>query len=100
MTAKKILIIENEAITLYSISVISKTKNMKWTLQEKEKMHLQSQWLYYNLILLDIGLPDIKGIEFLENIKSSSRDTIIVMLTEDPCHDSTIDSVNQGFRLT
>jgi DNA-binding response OmpR family regulator len=50
----------------------------------------------YNLVLLDIGLPDMPGTDVLKRIRDIDHDVIIVMMTANPQLDSSIDSVNNG----
>ena len=50
----------------------------------------------YNLLLLDIGLPDMTGTEILRKIREINQDIIVIMMTGNPQLDSSIDSVNYG----
>jgi DNA-binding response OmpR family regulator len=49
----------------------------------------------YNLILLDIGLLDMKSTELLKKIRETNHDIIIFTITGHPHLDSSIDSVNR-----
>jgi DNA-binding response OmpR family regulator len=50
----------------------------------------------YNLVLLDIGLPDMKGTEILKRIREVNQDIIVIMITGDPQLESSVDSINYG----
>lgn len=49
-----------------------------------------------NLVLIDLGLPDIPGIELLERIKSVHPDIEAIILTGNASLDSAIEATNKG----
>jgi two-component system OmpR family response regulator len=94
---EKILIVEDDAIILRFLSKTLESKRYSVTTARTGKDALEKiQTAYYNLVLLDIGLPDMLGTELLEKIRTSNRDTIVIMITGHPSLDSSIDSVNHG----
>jgi two-component system OmpR family response regulator len=50
----------------------------------------------YNLVLLDIGLPDMNGTELLKKIRETNDNLIVIMITGRPRLDTSIDSINYG----
>ena len=50
----------------------------------------------YDLILLDIMMPQMDGIEFLKEIKSTSNDTNVIMMTAYSTQDRMIDCEHIG----
>lgn len=50
----------------------------------------------YNLILLDISMPQMDGIEFLKEIKQSSPSTKVVMITANSTLDRAIECNSYG----
>ena len=97
VNAEKILIIEDDAIIISSLSMILKSQGYFVTTARTGKDALEKvQATHYNLVLLDIGLPDMTGTEILKKIRETNHDIIVIMITGHPCLDSSIDSVNHG----
>ncbi len=97
VNAEKILIVEDDAIISSLISRVLESHGYFVTTARTGKDALAKiQTLYYNLILLDIGLPDMTGIELLEKIRTTNLDVIVIMITGHPHLDSSIDSINHG----
>src|ERR1043165_8548073 len=51
-----------------------------------------------DLVLLDIRLPDLSGIEVLEKIRVQWPDQIVVMLTGEPDHETAVQAMRLGAR--
>ena len=97
VNTENILIIEDEAIISSSISMVLKSHGYFVTTARSGKDALSKiQTLNYNLVLLDIGLPDITGTEILKKIRETNHDIIVIMITGHPHLDSSIDSINHG----
>lgn len=95
--AEKILIVEDDSFILTFISKVLKSKGYLVTTAMTGKDALAKvQTLNYNLVLLDIGLPDMAGTEILKKIREINHDIIVIMITGNPQLDSSIDSVNYG----
>lgn len=95
--AEKILIVEDDAIISSLISRVFESHGYSVTTARTGKDALAKiQKLYYNLILFDIGPPDMTGIELLEKIRVTNLDVIVIMITGHPQLDSSIDSINHG----
>lgn len=95
--SEKILIVEDEAIIATFISRVLKSHGYFVTVTRKGKDALEKvHTSHYNLALLDIGLPDMTGTEILKKIRETNHDIIVIMITGNPCLDSSIDSVNHG----
>lgn len=95
MAAKNILIVEDDPTIVILISTVLKSRGYSVTTARTGKDALEKvQKSCFNLSLLDIGLPDMKGTELLKKMKKANRDMIIIMLTGHPDHNSSIDSIN------
>jgi DNA-binding NtrC family response regulator len=51
-----------------------------------------------DLVLLDIRLPDLSGIQVLERIRAQWPDQIVVMLTGEPDHETAVQAMRLGAR--
>ena len=95
--AEKILIVEDDSFILTFTSKNLKSQGYLVTTAMTGKDALAKvQTSNYNLVLLDIGLPDITGTEILKKIREINQDIIVIMMTGNPQLDSSIDSVNYG----
>jgi two-component system, NtrC family, nitrogen regulation response regulator GlnG len=95
--AEKILIVEDDSFILTFTSKVLKSQGYLVTTAMTGKDALAKvQTSNYNLVLLDIGLPDMTGTEILRKIREINHDIIVIMMTGNPQLDSSVDSVNYG----
>lgn len=94
---QKILIVDDDAIIVSLISKVLKSQGYSVSTARTGRDALAKvNSSYYNLVLLDIGLPDMMGTKLLERIKSSNHNIIVIMITGQPRLESSIDSINLG----
>jgi DNA-binding response OmpR family regulator len=92
---KKILIVEDDTIISVLISrVLGSLGHSVTTAKTGKDALAKIQAAYYDMALLDIGLPDMLGTDLLKKIRKANKDMIIIMITGNPSHDSSIDSIN------
>ena len=95
--AEKILVVEDDSFIITFTSKVLKSRGYLVTTAMTGKDALKKiQASNYNLVLLDIGLPDVTGTEILKQIREINQDIIVIMITGNPQLDSSIDSVNYG----
>ena len=95
--AEKILVVEDDSFIMIFISKVLKSQGYLVTTALTGKEALEKfQTSNYNLVLLDIGLPDMKGTEILKRIREINQDIIVIMMTGDPQIESSVDSINYG----
>lgn len=95
--AEKILVVEDDSFIITFTSKVLKSQGYLVTPAMTGKEALKRiQTSDYNLVLLDIGLPDVTGTELLKQIREINQDIIVIMITGNPQLDSSIDSVNYG----
>ena len=79
---KKILIVEDESKVAAFISKGLNTQNL---LSDIARSGLEALELFnknhYDLVILDIGLPDISGLNICEHIRKSNQNIPVLMLT-------------------
>jgi two-component system, OmpR family, copper resistance phosphate regulon response regulator CusR len=94
LSGKKILIVEDDAIIITFISrVLGSLGHSVNTARTGKDALAKVQTSYYDLILLDIGLPDMLGTELLKKIKKANHYMIVIMITGHPDHGSSIESI-------
>ena len=95
--AEKILVVEDEAIISTFISRVLKSHGYLVTTTRKGKEAFEKiQTEHFNLILLDVGLPDMKGPDLLKIIRETDHDIIVIMITDNPCLGTSIGSINHS----
>ncbi len=93
---KKILVIDDEAIVRTSCDRTLAPEGYELTLTSSGKEGLEVlEKESFALVLLDLKMPDIDGIEVLNKIKDTWPDTKVVMITGY----STVDTAVQALRL-
>lgn len=93
---KKILVIDDEAIVRTSCERTLAPEGYELTLAVSGKEGLEVlERERFALVLLDLKMPDIDGIEVLNKIKATWPETKIVMITGY----STVDTAVQALRL-
>jgi len=85
----KILIIEDESELLTEISLFLNDAGFTCELANQFQVALEKISLYeYDIILLDIGLPDGNGLELINSIKRKDRRTgVIIISAKDSLND-------------
>ena len=96
MAQKKILIVDDEKLVRWALT--QKCAEFGYQTMEAESGEealkaLQSDTA--DLVLLDVHLPDLSGIEVLEKLKASGETRNIIMMTADP----QLDDVKAALRL-
>lgn len=97
LAGKTILIVEDDTLLRDLFSMVLKSYGYSVTTVRTGKDALvKVQKSDYDIALIDIGLPDMNGIELLKKIRTSNRYIILIVITGNPNLDSSIDSVNYG----
>jgi DNA-binding NtrC family response regulator len=82
MTASTIYIVDDESVARKGLSLALKKKNyIVKSFESAEKVFDAMENIVPDLILLDIGLPGMNGVEALKQIKSRYPDVIVIMIT-------------------
>jgi DNA-binding response OmpR family regulator len=97
MSEKKILVVEDEEDLLEIYS--SFLRNDGYTVEtafDGRKAIEKAKKTEFDLVLLDIKLPDIMGDEVARKLKEMNDNVIIVMVTGFPSFQESIDSLDLG----
>ncbi|MDR0485053.1 MAG: response regulator transcription factor [Alphaproteobacteria bacterium] len=93
----KILIVEDDENLAKSISATFKKMQMQSDLAVRGEFALEFLDTYsYDLILLDVMLPDTNGFELLKSFRKNGVDTPVLILSSLADHDNKIEGFNQG----
>ncbi|HDZ18678.1 MAG TPA: PAS domain S-box protein, partial [archaeon] len=94
---ERILIIDDDEDIRYSTTLFLKKHNYKIEVAKDGQDGLEKiAEKFYNLVILDIKLPDIDGNELIILIKEKRPDTEIIMITGAADINSAIKSLNAG----
>ena len=78
----RVLLIEDDPTTAHSIELMLKSDNFKIDITDLGEEGIDLGKLYdYDIILLDIDLPDMSGYEVLKNLRTQKIDTPVLILT-------------------
>jgi DNA-binding NtrC family response regulator len=95
-TYDKILIVDDDdALRESMVSILESEGYILDVAKSGQEAETKIKNTVYNLILLDIRLPDISGIELLANINKYSPKVKKIMLTGFPDTETAIKSVNE-----
>lgn len=94
---KKILVVDDDKAILKSLKLVLEAEGyVVDTAQTGGSAVVKSKNSYYDLALLDIRLPDMKGTELLTRMDLGVPRMRLVMITGYPSLESTIESLNLG----
>src|SRR5208283_1008924 len=96
MPAEKILIVDDERLVRWSL----RQKCEEWGYEVVEAAAGEpglrlAQHESPDLILLDVRLPDLNGLQVLEQLKKTGDSTAVIMITADP----QLDDVKSALKL-
>ena len=94
---ESILIVDDDEGTRKTLSLIFKRKGYEIeTAASGEEAIKQAKKRFFNVVLLDIKLPDMKGVQLLAPLKEMHPDMVIIMVTAHASLETAISALNQG----
>lgn len=97
MNKSRILIIDDEQAVLFALSEILQFKGYDAQgAKNGAEALIKLEEGQYELALIDLGLPDIPGLELLNQIKSKYPNMESIILTGNATVDSAVDATNLG----
>ena len=92
-----ILIVEDDDIVSRTLSSILERNGYSTEVVGAGKPALaRAEARFYNVILLDIRLPDMEGLELLRPLRARHPEACVIMLTAHASTDSAIRALNEG----
>ena len=97
MQKKSILVVDDDEAILESLKGYLSLKgyDVDTAKTAKEAMR-KSEAHFYNLVILDIRLPDANGTDLLTKMRKNRPEMVKIMLTGYPDQANTMDSLNKG----
>lgn len=94
---KSILIVDDDKAILQSLKAILQVKGYSVDTAETGREAIEkSEAHFYNLVLLDIRLPDMEGTELLIQMHGQTPRMMKIMITGRPSLESVIEALNFG----
>jgi response regulator RpfG family c-di-GMP phosphodiesterase len=91
----RVLIVDDEQATLNLFSSVLEDHYLVDAVTSAEQaLELVRQQSGYSVVIADVFLPGVSGIEFLAQCARISPDTVRIALTGDPGRETVVDSVN------
>ncbi|NBX84252.1 MAG: DNA-binding response regulator [Gammaproteobacteria bacterium] len=93
----RLLLVEDDQDLADAIITGLKQKSfiIDWISEGKHALHYVQE-TNYALVILDIGLPDISGLQVLQNLRQHHIQTPVILLTARDTTEDTIEGLNQG----
>jgi DNA-binding NtrC family response regulator len=92
-----ILIVEDDANIRETLEIILEQKGYNTDIAENGREAIQkSKAKFFNLVLLDIKLPDMEGTKLLITIHETLPKMVKIMVTGYPSLENAVDSLNYG----
>ena len=93
----KILVVDDDLLIARSMALNLKTEGYEAETAETGKEALEKMKTgFFPLVLLDISLPDISGLDLIKSLKEISRDTEIIIVTGYATLENSIKALNEG----
>jgi DNA-binding NarL/FixJ family response regulator len=97
MKTKSVLLVDDEDSILISLKAMLEKEKFQVETARNGSIALQKLANYhYDIVLTDIMMDDISGINLLQNIKEKYTDTIILLMTGYSSVDSAVDALRLG----
>ena len=99
MTSKKasILIVEDETDIRESLNTILQQNGYRTSMAESGQEAIEkSKAEFFNLALLDINLPDMKGTRLLRTMHQNLPGMVKIMITGYPSIENAVEALNKG----
>ncbi|MDD5169231.1 MAG: diguanylate cyclase [Syntrophales bacterium] len=97
MEKQQILIIDDDPHIRKTLSDILKIKGYEPLTAKNGTEGLEFlRWSSVNLVIIDLGLPDMSGLEVLKRVKTDHPSTEAIILTGNASLDSAIEATNKG----
>ena len=94
---KSILVVDDDESTCRTLSLVLDRKGYQTDTAGSGREALEkTQERFYNLVLLDIKLPDVQGTELIAPLKEIHPDMTVVMVTAFASLESAVHAMNEG----
>jgi DNA-binding NtrC family response regulator len=94
---KSILVIDDDEVVLNSIAEAFRLEGYKVDTAETGKEAIRKGNLrFYNLVLIDIRLPDMEGTELLKAMKETTPKIVKIIVTGYPSLQNATEALNKG----
>jgi two-component system response regulator PilR (NtrC family) len=94
---EKILIVDDESSMRDVLQIMLKRSGYAVTVaSDGEEALGQVQKEIYDLVITDLRMPKVDGLEVLKSVKSSSPDTVVLVVTAFASADSAVDAMKHG----
>jgi len=97
MSTFSILLVDDEILTLNNLKRVLKKENYEVYIADSGEKALEIVETYKpHLILLDLMLPGISGLEVLKRVKESESETIVIMMTAYEILEKAVEAMKLG----
>jgi DNA-binding NtrC family response regulator len=94
---KSVLVVDDDKDTCKSISRALSNDYLTFTASNgREALEILNKSEDIDVVLTDMMMPEMNGIELLENIRSTNSDIVVIMITGHSSIESAVDAMRLG----
>lgn len=95
--AEKVLLVDDDSNVLAGFRrILSREFHMETAVGGEQALHLMAQNGPYAVVVSDMRMPGMDGVELLSKVKAQSPNTVRVMLTGNTDLDTAVEAINEG----
>jgi len=93
----RVLVVDDDANLLNTCASLLRLRGYEVTVSSRgqEAFDLLRRW-GFDIVLLDLHLPQVDGLALLRTALATRRDTIVIVMTDNPSLDSCIEALREG----
>jgi DNA-binding NtrC family response regulator len=99
-SVRRILVVDDEPSIGKALTLGLSTKELEVDVAENGRIGVRlGSRKHYDVLIADLCLPDIDGLEVIRRIKSHSPEIVSIVITGNPDRESSMEATSQGLNV-